>query len=386
MGERIEGLRHIVVPEFVFGEGARHLAPSFLRNFDARRVLVVTDPGVVAAGWTDEVVNGIVDAGIPAVRFSEVSTNPRSYEVAAGAGVYDAEGCDAIVAVGGGSVIDCAKGIGIVASHGSDILEYCGVDTVELPTPPLVCVSTTTTSADVSQFAIITDLDRRDKRGIISKMIVPDVSLLDPIVYTSLSPRLSSMSGIDSLGQAIEAYVSNAHSPFTDLLALDAVRLVWNTLPLVYDQPRDVALRSDLMFGNLEGGIAFSNASLGLAHATAHAVGGMTDAHHGACVAAMLPAVVEFNYSAAPRRFDALAASVGLPLDSTPPDERGAAFARMIIDLQQRIGARVTLSDLGLDRTDTAELVAKAIADPTLVTNPRQATATDIGAVYDRAF
>lgn len=386
MSERVEGLRHIVVPEFVFGDGSRHLVPMFLRNFDARRVLVVTDTGVIEAGWTSEVVADLDAAGILSAVFSDVVTNPRSSQVAAGAEVYGRERCEAIVAVGGGSVIDCAKGIGIAFSHRRDILDFRGVDTVEQPTPPLVCVSTTTTSADVSQFAIISDLDNRDKLAIISKMIVPDVSLLDPIVYTTLPAHLASLCGTDSLCQSIEAYVSNAHSPFTDLLALDAVRLVWRTLPLVHEDPTNVLHHSDLMFGNLEGGMAFSNASLGLAHATSHAVGGLTDAHHGACIAALLPNVIEFNYPSAPHRFASLAAAMGLPPDLPDAPDAARRFAEEIRAMQERIGARTTLSELGVRRADVPTLVQKTLADPTLLTNPRPVTATDIETVYERSF
>lgn len=386
MRERVQGLRHVVVPEFVFGDGARHLAPTFLRNFDARRVLVVSDPGVVEAGWTGEVTADLDTAGIESLLFKDVSSNPRSEQVNAGAIAYERDGCDAIVAVGGGSVIDCAKGIGIVASHGGDILDYAGVDTIELPTPPLLCVSTTTTSADVSQFAIISDISRRDKLGIISKMIVPDVSLLDPVVYTTLPADLTSRCGIDSLSQAIESYVSNAHSPFTDLLALDAARIEWTTLPLAHGAPRNVVYRSDLMFGNLEAGIAFSNASLGLVHATAHAIGGLTDAHHGACVAAMLPAVIEFNYPAVPERYDAVAAAMGLALEHEPLARRGQAFAEVILAMLERIEARTTLTDLGLTRDDIPTLIEKTVDDLTLLTNPRSATAAEIEGVYERSL
>lgn len=386
MGEQVNGLHHIVVPEFVFGEEARHLVPAFVRNFGAQHVLVVTDDGVTAAGWAGEVVDDLGAAGIPSTIFSAVVTNPRADQMAEGADVCRRDRCDTIVAVGGGSVIDCAKGIGIVFSHGRDIREFCGVDTVEQAPPPLVCVSTTTTSADVSQFAIVSDVERREKWAIISKMIVPDVSLLDPIVYTTLPADLTAMCGMDSLSQAIEAYVSNAHSRFTDLLALDAARLVWSALPLVNAEPTNVSYRSDLMFGNLEGGMAFSNASLGLAHAAAHVVGGLTDAHHGACIAAVLPSVIEFNYQAVPERFAALGEAMGVSLGSGGAANKAAAFAGAVTSMQERIGARVTLTDLGVGSRDIDFLVEKALADPTLLTNPRPATAADIRAVYERSL
>ena len=386
MSERVKGLRHIAVPEFVFGDGARHLVPTFLRNFGSQCALVVTDPGVIASGWTNDVLEDLESAGISSSLFSDVSTNPRASEIAAGAERYERDGCDSVVAVGGGSVIDCAKGIGIAFAHGSDVLSYSGVDVVDQPTPPLICVSTTTTSADVSQFAIVSDPDRRSKFAIISKMIIPDISLLDPVVYATLPPDMTAMGGMDCLSQSIEAYVSNAHSPFTDLLALDATRLVWTTLPSAYEEPDNLVYRSDLMYGNLEGGIAFSNASLGLIHALAHAVGGLTDAHHGACISAVLPEVIRYNYPAAAWRYGQLAGAVGLELKSKPVDEAASAFVAAIETLQERISARLTLTDLGLTKGDIPMLVDRALSDPTLLTNPRPAEASDIEAVYERSF
>ena len=151
-----------------------------------------------------------------------------------GAEIYKEAGCDAIIAVGGGSPIDCAKGIGIVVSNKQHILEFEGVDNVEIPAPPLICIPTTAGSAaDVSQFAIINDTDRRVKIAIISKKIVPDISLCDPVPLTSMPPELTAHTGMDALVHSIEAYVSNASSPVTDIHALESIRLISITFPCI---------------------------------------------------------------------------------------------------------------------------------------------------------
>ena len=239
MGENGEfELRKFVAPEFIFGINARNLAGRYAKNFGARKVLVVTDPGVLAAGWTDEVLATLRDEGLEYALFSSVTSNPKAEEVMQGARLYQSEGCNAIVTVGGGSPIDCGKGIGIVSANKRDILDFEGVDKVELSTPPLICVPTTAgSSADVSQFAIITDPQRQVKIAIISKMIVPDVSLIDPVPTTSMPPELTACTGLDALCHAIEAFVSTAHSPITDLFAMEAIGLVSSNLLPALDAP-----------------------------------------------------------------------------------------------------------------------------------------------------
>lgn len=386
LNEVSQELRHVVVPEFVFGHDARHLVPNFVRNFGAQRVLLVTDPGVIAASWTAEVLDDLNAAGVRTTVFSNITTNPRGEQVMAGAGVYNSAKCEALVAVGGGSVIDCAKGIGAVVSNHRHVLEFVGVDQIDAPMPPLVCVSTTTTGADVSQFAIISDLARREKLAIISKAVMADVSLLDPVIYTTLPAEVTGAGVMDSLGQAIEAYVSNAHSHFTDLLALDAIRLIAKSMPAVMESPHDIGPRADLMYGTLQGGIAFSNASLGLIHAAAHSIGGITDALHGLCVASVLPAVIEYNYPSAPRRFATVATALGRSVDDLPDDEVLQELLDAVELLRRHAGAALGMRDLGVRPHDTPELVQKTMLDPTLLTNPRRPEAAEVEAIYERSI
>jgi alcohol dehydrogenase len=181
-------LRKFVAPEFIIGADARLLAGRYAKNFGVGNVLVVTDPHVIGAGWVKDVIQSLDAEEIGNTLFSGVTPNPREFEVMNGAALYEESGCDAIIAIGGGSPIDCAKGIGIVVSNKKNILTFEGVDNVAIPPPPMICIPTTAgTGADVSQFAIINDTERRVKIAIISKMIVPDIALVDPVPLTSLS-------------------------------------------------------------------------------------------------------------------------------------------------------------------------------------------------------
>ncbi|HEX8962215.1 MAG TPA: alcohol dehydrogenase-like regulatory protein ErcA [Rhodocyclaceae bacterium] len=380
-------LRKFLAPEFVFGAGSRKLVGRYAINLGAHRVLVVSDPGVIAAGWTGEVADLLAEHGLDAKVFSAITPNPKAEEVMAGAAQYEADGCDVLVCVGGGSVIDCAKGIGIVAANRRHILEFEGIDKVALPSPPLICIPTTAgTSADVSQFAIITDLAERVKISIISKMVVPDVSLIDPETCLTMDAYLTACSGLDAMVHGIEAFVSLASGPVSDLHALEGIRLIHRNLLRVLATPDDLDARSSLMLGSLHTGLAFSNASLGAVHAMAHSIGGFVDAAHGECNAILLDHVIDFNYRDAEERFLRIGEAMDMDLRGLSADGRRRALLEEVRGLKFAAGVRRTLSDRNVGRSDVGDLARKALADPCIVTNPRRPVARDIEAIYEEAL
>ncbi|WP_425912913.1 alcohol dehydrogenase-like regulatory protein ErcA [Pseudomonas sp. GWSMS-1] len=364
--------RKFVSPEIVFGAGCRHSAGNYAKNFGARKVLLVSDPGVVAAGWIGDVQASLTRQDIDYHLFTQVSANPRSEEVMLGAEVYRNEGCNVIVAVGGGSPMDCAKGIGIAVAHGRNIIEFEGVDTLRVPSPPLILIPTTAgTSADVSQFVIISNQTERMKFSIVSKGAVPDVSLIDPETTLSMDPFLSACTGIDALVHAIEAFVSTGNGPLTDPHALEAMRLINGHLVQMIANPADIELREKIMLGSMQAGLAFSNAILGAVHAMSHSLGGYLDLPHGLCNAVLVEHVVAFNYSAAPERFKIVAQTFGI-------DTRGMTHAQIrdglvahLVQLKQAIGFNETLGLHGVNLSDIPFLSRHAMQDPCILTNPR---------------
>ena len=243
-------LRKFVAPEIVFGVGSLHLAGQYGRNLGGSKALVVSDPGVVAAGWAQQVLASVEAAGLESTLYAHVTPNPRIDEASAGAAVYAAEGCDIIIAVGGGSAIDCAKCIGLLAANRGDLRDLVGVDNVRAPMPPTICIPTTAgTSADVSQFAVIVDSEIKRKLLIISKAVVPDLSLIDPATLTTMDAFLTACTGMDALVHALEAYVSLGHSPLTDLHALQAMRLISSNLQKSIAEPDNLDYRSNMMLG-----------------------------------------------------------------------------------------------------------------------------------------
>jgi len=380
-------LRKFVAPEYIFGLGARFLAGRYARNLGARKVMVVSDPGVVVSGWTQQVIDSLAQEGLATVLFTHVSPNPVAEEVMEGAALYKSSGCNALVAVGGGSPIDCAKGIGIVSVNNGNILAFEGIDKVHAAIPLLICIPTTGgTSADVSQFAIIRDIARKTKIAIVSKAVVPDLSLIDPETLSSMDPYLTACTGMDALTHAIEAFVSSAHSPMTDLHALEAIRLLSTNLLPAIEKPHDLELRSQVMLGSLQAGLAFSNAILGATHAMAHSLGGYLDLAHGECNAILLDHVMAFNLKTVPERFERIAQAMGMNLQGLTFAQKRMALMKKIRQMKDQTGINRNLANLGVSRSDLSSLSETALRDPCMITNPRQPSKRDIEVIYEEAL
>jgi alcohol dehydrogenase class IV len=380
-------MRKFIAPEFIFGKGAIKKAVSYVLNFGARKILLVADPGIIKAGWSKKIENDFKKMGIPYVLFKDITPNPKDREVMAGAELYNNEECDVIVAIGGGSVIDCAKGMGIVSTNKKHILEFEGVDEVSVPGPPLICIPTTAgTSADVSQFAIITDTARKVKIAIISKTMVPDVSLIDPITTTTMNSELIAATGLDAWVHAWEAFVSNASSRITDLFALEAIRLVWNNLIGACKNPNDMKYRNNMMMASLMAGLAFSNASLGLVHGMAHSLGGLLDLPHGECNAILLEHVVDFNFEADYEKYLKIAETIGISFKELKPKNKKNVIIKKLAEFRIKAGIVKTLGQLGVTPQDIPLLSKNAIKDPCVATNPKEPTVKDIEKIYEKAL
>lgn len=374
-------LRKCVAPEFIFGTGARKLAGSYARNLGMRHPLLVTDPTVRKTPWFRDVINALESAGIEYLVFDDVVPNPRDTNVTDGVACYKTHYCDGIIALGGGSPMDCAKAIGIVVANGDTITAFEGVDQIIRPLPPLICIPTTAgTSADVSQFAIIVDSTRKVKMAIISKSIVPDLALIDPETTLSMELDLSINTGLDALTHAFEAYVSNASSTFTDMYALQSIEYLFKGLPQMVTNPNNMEARGAIMMGSLLAGLAFSNASLGAVHAMSHSLGGQTDLPHGLCNAILLDHVVEYNYPYAGEKYKRIGTAMGKNLKNK------ADLLSALRDFKVSLGFVATLGSTGLAPNLLPTLAITAAQDACIVTNPKTPTTQEIERIYEKAF
>ena len=380
-------IRKFLAPELVFGVGAIHLAGQYAKNFGASKVLVVTDAGIIKAGWVGRVCASLDQYNLDYEIFASVTCNPRENEVMAGAELYRSRNCDTIVAVGGGSAMDCAKGIGVVSSNNRNIMEFEGVDQIKAPMPPMICVPTTAgTSADVSQFVVITSEAEKRKFAIVSKAVVPDVSLVDPQTSATMDERITACTGMDALSHAIEAYVSTGQSPLTDSHALQAIELIMQNLHACIEEPQNLAKREKVMLGSLQAGLAFSNASLGAVHALSHSLGGFLDLPHGECNALLLEHVAAFNYQACPERFMQVAKAMGLDLNVMNKDEIKIAIMDRLRHFREKAGIKASLASRGVKLSDIPILSRQALNDVCIVTNPRVLNQRDIEVIYEEAF
>jgi 1,3-propanediol dehydrogenase len=376
-----------VAPEIIFGRGSLSQIGESVIRIGASKVFLVSDAGVIKAGWVDLAVRYLKAAGIEVEIFSALTTNPKDCEVMEGTLRYRESGCDGIVAVGGGSPTDVAKAIAILATNGGVLQDYEGINKIRRPLPPMVIApSTAGAGSEVSQFTIIVDTARKLKMSIISKSLVPDIAIVDPELVQTMDTKLAAATGLDAFTHGIESYVSLAATPLTDIHALKAIQLASQNLRQAVADRHDMEANTNMSMASLTAGLAFSNAILGATHAMTHQVDGLIDQHHGETNAAILPHVMEFNMSACPERFRDVAEAMGedvAGLSIMAAAERSVAAVRQLIF---DIGLEKGLKDLGLDEEFIPQLSENALKDACLVTNPRAASREDIAAIYRKCM
>ena len=374
-------------PEIVFGLDSMAEAAHAALRLGGVRPLLVTDPGLIEAGWVDELVGHLRDQGVQVQVWSALTPNPKDHEIAAGHEFYRSHGCDVLIALGGGSVIDAAKGIAILSANGGHILDYAGVDKATMPIPPMVVLpSTSGTGADVSQFCIVTDTTRNTKITILGRALVPDITVIDPRLLTTMPEWLNAATGLDALTHGIEAFVSLGHNQLTDHHALRSVVMVTENLVTTIERPQDMAARVLMAQAALEAGLAFTNAILGAAHAMSHQVGGLLDLPHGVINGVLLPHVVRFNAEADPAPFATIAACLGIADKRAPELESALALADRLQDLARQVGVPRGLGELGVSADDVPVLARNAMADACITTNQRAADEAQLRALFRAAL
>jgi choline dehydrogenase len=385
----LEAIRSYESPtRVVHGVGAIASLGEEARRLHMSRPLVVTDEGIARAGILDEAVGPLRAAGMEPVVFDEVRANPPTALIDRGAEIYRSEGADGLVGLGGGSSIDTAKGIGVVAEHGGSILDYeFGRQPIDRRIPPLIAVPTTAgTGSEVTLWAVITDPGRQIKFNVGGvTTIAPWVALIDPALTVNLPPEVTAGTGMDALAHAIECYTMEYHQPVTDAVALQAVDYVSRYLRVAYEEPGNLEARYHMSLGAMLAGMSYGTDSAGAAHAMSQSAGGVHDVPHGSLTGRLLGPVVEFNHVAAPERFASIARAMG-----TDTKKGGAAAAaeraveevyRLTDDLDI-----ASLQDLGFSEGEIPVLAKIAFEDPQTVGNPRPLDLESYERIYRRAF
>jgi choline dehydrogenase len=353
-----------------------------------RRPLLVTDPGVKAAGLLDTALEALRGSDCEPVVFDKVRANPGVELVDAGAAEYKQQGCDGLVAIGGGSSIDTAKGIGVVAVHDGSIVDYeWGHSPIRSRVPPLIAVPTTSgTGSEVTLWAVITDPKRKIKFNVGGTPDIASwVALIDPELTMKLPAPVTAGTGMDALAHAVECYTMTYHQPFTDAVALLAMEYVARYLRVAFSQGENLQARYYMSAAAMLAGLAYGTDSAGAAHAMSQTAGGVHDAPHGALTARLLGPVMEYNHAGEPERFARMAAAFGL-------DVRGVTMwraAEMAVEYVHQLTVDVeipSLQELGFGEDEIPMLADKAAADPQTVGNPRDVNAAAYRRIYARAF
>lgn len=364
-----------------YGIGVTTRLPRELHALGVKKVLLVTDPGVASRGLMNNLRTNITQNGIEFEIFDHVESNPKDYNVEEGAAKAVATNVDGIVAVGGGSPIDCAKAISVVVTHGGKPRDYEGKGKITGDPLPLIAVPTTAGSAsEVTFSAVITDTTERFKFSIKDPKIAPVVALADPEMTRTMPPALTAATGMDALTHAIEGYTAKVAEPLADAAALYAIELIAGHLRAAVNDGENLEARAGMLIGSILAGIAFSHSDVGSVHCIAEALGGKYDLPHGVCNAVCLPAVMEYNREYCQSHYARVAGAMGSTYDN-PQDG-----ARTAVSAVARLARDVRLPDferLGIKPEDLDELAHNSQINGSNPDNPRPMEKEDYLKVFE---
>lgn len=373
------------------GGGARREVVSQVQRFGAGRILLVTDSGVVRLGFEAEIRGLLQAAGVAVTTFDQVQPDPTDRNVLDGLALLKEEHCQAIVALGGGSPIDTAKGISVLATNPLPLSQYAGYHKIPRPGLPLVAIPTTAgTGSEVTKVAVISDTERDVKMMLLSTNLLPSVALVDYELTMSMPAALTASVGVDTLTHAIEAYVSRKAHGLTDALALSCIQLVARYLRTACREPGNREARAGMMLAACQGGMAFANSSVCLVHGMSRPIGAMFHVPHGLSNAVLLPTVTRFSRSAAVERYATVARQLGC-CGAEVSDEPAA---EALVAGLERLNADLHVPRLrdcrGVEearfRSATAKMAQDALASGSPQNNPRVPTAEEIIKLYQEAW
>lgn len=385
------------VPPFVFnttrsvqfGPGKLQLLGELVRGIAGSRVLLITDPGMLKTGIVERGLKSLEDAGVTASVFSEVEADPPEAVVHRAADAARSVGAEGIVAIGGGSSLDVAKLVAVLAKGEETLKDMYGIGKVKGPRLPLILVPTTAgTGSEVTPISIVTT-GTSEKMGVVSPVLLPDIALLDPDLTLGLPPHITAATGIDAMVHAIEAYASaNANNnPVSRILAVEALTLMGRSLLTAVHDGGNVAARSDMLLGSMLAGQAFANSPVAAVHALAYPLGGHFHIPHGLSNALVLPHVLRFNMVVAPGPYAELAPVVFPDLAKLEGQERAAAFCDRLAALSKATGLPQTLHEMKIPHDFLPKLASDAMNQTRLLgNNPRPVTEADALAIYTAAY
>ncbi len=374
-----------------FGFGAREVLPEEIRNRGYKKVLVVTDKSLFEIGLTKKVTDKLEEAGIEYTVFSDVKPNPTVKNVKDGLEVCRNFGADVIVAVGGGSSIDTAKGISVVMTNPDreDIISLNGLSNTINKGMPLIALPTTHgTAAEVTINYVITDEEREVKMVCVDPHDIPLVAIVDTELMSTLPKSIAASTGMDALTHAIEGYITKAHNTMSDMFHMRAIELIFENLPAAVNERNQEAINK-MGLAQYIAGMGFSNVGLGIVHSMAHQLGAVYDTPHGLANAILLPTVMRYNGQnpETAQRFREILINIGRP-DAAHLNDQDVinTFVWKISELSKEVGITQTIKDVGAKEEDFGMLADKAMEDPCKPGNPREVSREDFIELYKQAM
>ena len=372
-----------------FGAGARKELPEVLNRMGVKKALVCTDKGLLKVGTAQKVTEVLDQCGFPYEIFSEVKPNPTVTNVKDGIKAFADAKADCIIAIGGGSAMDTAKGIGIVTNNPefSDIVSLEGVAPTKKKSVPIIALPTTAgTGAEVTINYVIIDEERQAKMVCVDPNDIPAVAIVDAELMYSLPKSLTAATGMDALTHAIEGYITKGAWVMSDMYELQAIKMIAEFLPLAVEEPTNPKGREGMALAQYIAAQAFSNVGLGLVHGMAHPMGSRHDIPHGVANALLLPTIMEFNMPKCVEKFGVIAQTMGVDTTGMSAQEAAQAAVDAVKALSVRVGIPQSLTALGIKEEDIPALAAQAIADVCTPGNPRDVTEAEIVELYKKVL
>lgn len=372
-----------------FGAGCRAELPGALARLNVKKALVCSDKGLIKVGTTKMVTDVLDAAGFAYEIYSEIKPNPTVKNVQDGVAAFKAAGADCIVAIGGGSSMDTAKGIGIVVANPefADVVSLEGCAPTKNKSVPIIALPTTAgTGAEVTINYVIIDEARQAKMVCVDPNDIPAVAIVDPELMYTLPKSLTAATGMDALTHAIEGYITKGAWVMSDMYELQAIKMIAENLPLAVDEPTNPVGREGMALAQYIAAQAFSNVGLGLVHGMAHPMGSLHDIPHGVANALLLPTIMEFNMPCCIEKYGVIARTMGVDTTGMSAEEAAQAAVDAVKALSIRVGIPQTLGELGITEENIPALAAQAIADVCTPGNPRDVTEAEIVELYKKVL
>jgi len=374
--------------KILFGSNTIKALGSEAWQLGAKRALIVTDPGVVKADLLRPVKESLESAGISHVVHDKVEPEPPIRCIDVATAQFKSEGCDLVIGMGGGSSLDVAKGVSIMATNAGSVLEYCGMDLVKKQGVKKILIPTTAgTGSEVTRVFVVTDEADNTKKVVNTLYALAEIAIVDPLLTLTMPPKITADTGVDALVHAIETYVSMNATPFSDILAEKPMQWIARYLPVAWAKSSNLEARYFMSLAATTAGMAFASGGLGAVHALAYPIGTGYRISHGRANSVMLPHVMRYNLAGNPEKYAAIALLMGKDIEGLSDLEAALLSVEAVEELLTTLQIPFHLSNYGIQEEDFPKLVEGAMRFSRLfIPNPRDLKEEDVYSIYEGAY